>query len=409
MKDREIAINKGHIEKKIIISNEIITFSNLEDSINHKYNISTIALAGNGNFPPPFLKGSKVLRDIRSSSKRELNNWKKVLPLNQENTDFFKFDFEFSDQFNSGINTENWGVWICENSSSDPFPDIFLINFPLWIIGKKFENKTFSRADYSAILSQTYRILLSGISAASIFKLGGNEKKLNECIAFSDIGNNLIDKNLYSKIDQGEIQVQDSEIRVRVFTQVLSEWLLKSEQFEKVIIAYGGGIEKDEIGRIWDSQVLESRDEIAEFGDALKLRVSNVKLLKDLKLNTNRKYLTSVLESAIATFELPTPSLSADLMQSRTLAEAISLELCDKFELRAKEANLFAYLERLSVCKNISPWVTSYLHVIRQLGNEAAHYKTEIQRRPEKPVGKDLVVIHAALNRVLSFCIEENL
>jgi hypothetical protein len=61
----------------------------------------------------------------------------------------------------------------------------------------------------------------------------------------------------------------------------------------------------------------------------------------------------------------------------------------------------------LEESKLLSPWITSYLHVIRQLGNEAAHYKIEACRRPEKPVGKDLIVIHATLNRVLSFCADE--
>ena len=37
------------------------------------------------------------------------------------------------------------------------------------------------------------------------------------------------------------------------------------------------------------------------------------------------------------------------------------------------------------------------------------HYKNEVMRRPEKPVGKDLIVIHAALNRILSFCLDEQL
>ena len=109
------------------------------------------------------------------------------------------------------------------------------------------------------------------------------------------------------------------------------------------------------------------------------------------------------------TFSAPTPSLSADLIQCRSLVEAISYELCTKFELKSQNGNLYGYLERLEQSKKVSPWVTSYFHVIRQLGNEAAHYKNEVSRRPEKPVGKDLIVIHAALNRILSFCRDEQL
>ena len=109
------------------------------------------------------------------------------------------------------------------------------------------------------------------------------------------------------------------------------------------------------------------------------------------------------------TLNSASPSLAADLIQCRTLVEAISHELCAKYDLKVQSGNLFAYIERIENSKKVSPWLTSYLHVIRQLGNEAAHYKKEILRRPEKPVGKDLIVIHAALNRILSFCKDEQL
>ncbi len=112
---------------------------------------------------------------------------------------------------------------------------------------------------------------------------------------------------------------------------------------------------------------------------------------------------------SIETFSALTPSLAADLIQSRSLVEAISYEFCDKYELNTQTANLYSYILRIEESKKVSPWLTSYLHVIRQLGNEVAHYKNEVLRRPEKPVGKDLIVIHAALNRILTFCIDEKL
>ncbi len=68
MKELEIIIDKGGLEKKIVISSGIISFDNPENSITSKYNLSTVVIAGNGDFAPPFPKGSKVLRDIRETS-----------------------------------------------------------------------------------------------------------------------------------------------------------------------------------------------------------------------------------------------------------------------------------------------------------------------------------------------------
>jgi hypothetical protein len=133
------------------------------------------------------------------------------------------------------------------------------------------------------------------------------------------------------------------------------------------------------------------------------LREKNVVLLKSLIQSTNSKSLVNLFQMSIDSFQAGFPSLAADLIQSRTLVEGISHELCIRYNLNAQSGNLFAYIQRLEESKIISPWVTSYFHVIRQLGNEAAHYKEKKERRPEMPVGKDLIVIHAALNRILSF------
>jgi hypothetical protein len=54
----------------------------------------------------------------------------------------------------------------------------------------------------------------------------------------------------------------------------------------------------------------------------------------------------------------------------------------------------------------VSGWIKSYLHILRVLGNEGAHTK-DSKRRPEQPSGRDLVVIHAALNRILNFACDE--
>jgi hypothetical protein len=264
--------------------------------------------------------------------------------------------------------------------------------------------------EYAAALSRTYRIVLSALTAVCTFQSSNGQTDAKSALALTDMGNNLIDKILISKLDTSEFLADEVyKLRIRIFTQVLSDWLGKNELFNKIIITYGDGIRMDLIERAWDLQVEDSKDEINEFSDALSLREKNVALLNQLKKSTGRINLKSTLELALDSFRMPFPSLSADLIQSRTIVEAISFELCDKFNLKVQSATLFSYVQRLEESKKISPWVTSYLHVIRQLGNEAAHYKMSMERRPEKPMGRDLIVIHAALNRILSFCIDEEL
>lgn len=408
MKEIEIIVEKGGDEKKIVISSGIISFNQSENSVNQKFNTSTIVLAGNGDFPPPFTKGSKVLREIRETSNNNIQNWKLILPLEQNDDDFFRFPINLEQSNGEFINRKNWGIWLHE-SSKENFPDIILVNFPLWTLSKNFKSEDFTIEQFEEVLSFFYRTIMSGLSAYSTF-LSNKKIENSDVIAFSDIGNNLIDKNLIANLSS--IQFQNNDIfkkRIRIFTQVLSDWLLKNDFFNKAVIAYGEGIRTDLVERAWDDQVEESKSDITEFGEALLLRDKNSDVLKKLIQSTKNSRLRTIYEMSFDTFSAPTPSLSADLIQCRSLVEAISYELCTKFELKSQNGNLYGYLERLEQSKKVSPWVTSYFHVIRQLGNEAAHYKNEVTRRPEKPVGKDLIVIHAALNRILSFCRDEQL
>ena len=408
MKEIEIIVEKGGDEKKIVISSGIISFNQSENSVNQKFNTSTIVLAGNGDFPPPFTKGSKVLREIRETSNNDIQNWKLILPLEQNDDDFFRFPINLEQSNGEFINRKNWGIWLHE-SSKENFPDIILVNFPLWTLSKNFKSEDFTLEQFEEVLSFFYRTIMSGLSAYSTF-LSNKKIENSDVIAFSDIGNNLIDKNLIANLSS--IQFQNNDIfkkRIRIFTQVLSDWLLKNDFFNKAVIAYGEGIRTDLVERAWDDQVEESKSDITEFGEALLLRDKNSDVLKKLIQSTKNSRLKTIYEMSFDTFSAPTPSLSADLIQCRSLVEAISYELCTKFELKSQNGNLYGYLERLEQSKKVSPWVTSYFHVIRQLGNEAAHYKNEVSRRPEKPVGKDLIVIHAALNRILSFCRDEQL
>lgn len=406
MREIEIIIDNGG-QKKIIISSGIISFDNRGNSINSKFKLSTVVIAGNGDFPPPFTKGSKVLREIRESSGMPIENWKLIVPLHQKENDFYKFPFNLVDVTTQDASTENWGVWLGESQTED-FPDIMLFNFPIWLISRKFKKFEFNEEQFEEILSFTYRTILSVLSATLTF-LSANKKRIFPgTLALSDIGNNLIDKALISNINENEYFSNNLyKLRIRVFTQVLSDWLIQHDFFRCAVITFGNGVRMDLVERAWDIQAEESKSDFAEFGEALLLRSKNVNYIKDLINSTQRQSFKNALQMALETLSSDSPSLAADLIQCRSLVEAISHELCIKYELKVQNANLIAYIQRIEECKKVSPWLTSYLHVIRQLGNEAAHYKTEVLRRPEKPVGKDLVVIHAALNRILSFCKDE--
>jgi hypothetical protein len=410
MRELDIIIENGGIEKKIIISSGKISFDNSEESISSKHEISTIVIAGNGDFPPPFHKGSKVLRELRETSGKSIDLWKLVFPLHQNEIDYFKFSLNTPNNETEIKNIENWGIWIYEDSIENKLPNIILINFPFWIISRTFLNKESTKEEFSESLSQIYRTILSGLGAICSYHFSNKRIPKNGALVLSDIGNNLIDKALIANISEEEFLADGLyKMRIRTFTQVLSEWMMKTEFFYKVIISYGEGVRMDLIERAWDKQALESKDDLAEFGEAIELRNKNANIIRQLHKTTIKKSLQNILELSLKTFSNPSLSLSADLIQSRALIEGISMELCLKYNLTIQGGSLFSYIQKIEESKKISPWVTSYLHVIRQLGNEGAHYKSDTIRRPEMPVGKDLIVIHAALNRILSFCIDEQI
>ena len=410
MKEIEIVVDKGYGEKKIIISDAKISFDESDSVLlAEEKKPAMLVIAGNGNYPAPFDKGSRILRELRESSSYNLDTWKLVLPLHHLANDFFTFDIIQDELVDDKLatNRASWGIWH-HSSENEKYPDILYFNFPLWTINSYFKKHGFKQGVYKEILSTIYRTLLSSISGITAYHLDTKYAFSNRTLLFSDIGNNLIDKVLLNQWDQDEnLSEEISKIRVKVFTEVLMGWLANSTSFDRAFISYGEGMHMHALQRAWDDQADESKDESLEFEEALALRAKNKQLLTRLELNTTiHTSLKYTLNSSIQTFNTE-PSLSADLIQSRSLVEALTLQLCRKHDLKSKESTLDSYLKRLEESKKISAWITSYCHVIRLLGNEAAHCKSEITRRPERPIGKDLVVIHAALYRILSFCLDE--
>lgn len=87
----------------------------------------------------------------------------------------------------------------------------------------------------------------------------------------------------------------------------------------------------------------------------------------------------------------------------RGLAEALSAELCEIHQLRGS-ANTFANLSQLEKQQGVAPWILSYLHTMRTLGNEASHVVQEGKsRRPDVLDHDDLLVLLANIRRVLDF------
>jgi hypothetical protein len=330
-----------------------------------------------------------------------------VLDLHQGQSNYFKLPIE-NTKYLESEKSNNWGVWFCQSQDHELYPDIVLINFPLWIISNAIGNNDINKDKYSQILSQVYRVLLTGISSIYLYKLNVNKSK--KSLALSDIGNNLIDKTIFSKFNVSDPLEEDLyKVRIRVFTQVLSEWMTQSDLFDNAIISYGKGVRMDLIAKAWDIQAKSTKEELQDFNEAVELRNKNINLIRQLIRKTKDQALLNRLNEAFESLSKSSLSVSIDFLMTRTLIEVISIKLCEKFNLQIKDANLWAYIDRLEKSKIVAPWITSYLHVIRTLANEAAHYKSELERRPELPISRDAIVIHAALNRILSFCIDENL
>lgn len=86
----------------------------------------------------------------------------------------------------------------------------------------------------------------------------------------------------------------------------------------------------------------------------------------------------------------------------RMLAEVVSSSICHDLGLPA-EKNAFANIERIHATKRVAPWINSYLHCLRILGNESVHSADSLQRQPRALESHDLVVLFANLQRVIEF------
>lgn len=399
----ELFIDRGFGEKTIQITDSFIDLDPSAETSLWKIHKPELLVFGCNGEPAPFEKGSAVLKGIRKSIARPLTDWKVILELHDDPAKTFSIldipGVEHSD------NTNHWGIWVHKTDDPALYPDLILINYPIHLINYKLKKSNLPSDEIVTllpeVLSKLYRSLLAAIDAYLMFHLGTLKIRT---ILMSDIGS---------------IMLKDSSLdgrssRITIFSQVIGSWIGIHPEMEKIIIAYGGGHRAGELQQQiehWAEQEKAGAGEEAELVNAGELRQDNSRICRQiyevLPTIPEFDHLRSCLNTSAEIFSVGNPILATDALQSRKLTEALTKELTEMYLPKSNDKTLDSYIRRLEETKKISPWMTSYMHVIRILGNEAAHYNKEQQKRPERPAGKDLTVIHAALGRVLTFCLSE--
>lgn len=397
MKEIEIHFDRGHGDKTLTISPRKITGEMDDHDLLEIHKPGLVVFAVNGMYAPPFHQGSKVLKALRSSTALDLDQWKLVIPLPETDQSLIRIFDDLPKDFEAA-HRPFWGIWICRSEDREKVPDLMAANFPVWELRNQWAKRGEDAEFVLEKLSSLYRAIVAGIDATRTFSL-----LPFGAVVMADLGGGMMDgRNSNERLQP---------LRVRVLGEVLGAWLSNSVDPSHAIVSFGGTINDEMLAAAWGEQAAQSKDEEAEFGHAQELRKENAEWCKRLaalpKLESAGSGIAGLLQQAAETFGSDTIALGPDMLQSRAVAEALAARLAILFEAKQGDANLFAYTTRLEETKRVSPWITSYLHVLRQLGNEAAHFKATVVRRPERPVGRDLVVIHAALNRVLSFAYGE--
>jgi hypothetical protein len=361
------------------------------------YDPGIIVFAANGDLPPPFPKGSSVLRELRTRYGKQFADWKRVVPLTEGPESLIQVLRGYPVPA-AVAHRESWGIWVCRAEETGGGPDLVAINFPAWLLRNQWKDEGMNPDSLALSLSILYRAMVAGLDLVRTF----NSQSI-ATVLMSDIGGTMLSDRRLSEVVQ--------PLRIRVMGEVLGTWLANSIQPSKVVVAFGGTVDGGLVSRAWNEQAQQGQSEEQEFGEALRIRETNADLCRRIaSLPSLSKpgglRLSEVLEEAATCFESSPPSLVPELLQSRSLAEVLVV-----FHLQSRSARELPHefekkIEALRD-RGVSPWVLSYLHTIRVLGNEAAHIRLNATRRPEKPVGRDLVVLHAALNRVLVFALGE--
>ena len=393
----EIHLDHGFGEKSLVISPLRIGEGDGLGELLRVYDPGIIVFAANGDLPPPFPKGSSVLRELRTRYGKQFADWKRVVPLTEGPESLIQVLRGYPVPA-AAAHRESWGIWVCRAEETGGGPDLVAINFPAWLLRNQWKDEGMNPDLLALSLSILYRAMVAGLDLVRTF----NSQSI-ATVLMSDIGGTMLSDRRLSEVVQ--------PLRIRVMGEVLGTWLANSIQPSKVVVAFGGTVDGGLVSRAWNEQVQQGQSEEQEFGEALRIRETNADLCRRIAYlpslsKSGGLRLSEVLGEAATCFESSPPSLVPELLQSRSLAEVLVV-----FHLQSRSARELPHefekkIEALRD-RGVSPWVLSYLHTIRVLGNEAAHIRLNATRRPEKPVGRDLVVLHAALNRVLVFALGE--
>lgn len=391
MKQIELYIDRGYGEKSLILSSQPISFSEkyLIDADFVKDVPGLIVFNSSGFSPPPFIKGSRVLRSIREKSRKKFHNWKKIISINDSDLNFFNFlDY---DQFEEDKNSKYWGVWVSEEKFKKT--TLIALNFPIWTFRIQWEKANNDQKFLEDNYSMLYRIVLSSIDAYLNFKTSEYSS-----ILFADIGGG-------QKLSQ-----ELNTIRIKILAESIAAWLTNTNKLDQVIISCGAnnGVNPTDIMSAWSKQIGDLKGTEEEYGEALELRAANAKLCNgiarlDIVIH-KYEYIIYILKETSKNFALKEHLfLEVDLIQARKILETILEVILKLNNLKHKKANLFKYIERLEKSSKIAAWMTSYCHTIRMLGNQGAHFNDGSKKNPERLETRDLIVLHATLNRVLAF------
>ena len=393
----EIHLDHGFGEKSLVISPLRIGEGDGLGELLRVYDPGIIVFAANGDLPPPFPKGSSVLRELRTRYGKQFADWKRVVPLTEGPESLIQVLRGYPVPA-AAAHRESWGIWVCRAEETGGGPDLLAINFPVWILREQWKDEGMNPDSLALSLSILYRAVVAGLDLVRTF----NSQSI-ATVLMSDIGGTMLSDRRLSEVVQ--------PLRIRVMGEVLGTWLANSIQPSKVVVAFGGTVDDGLVSRAWSEQVQQGQSEEQEFGEALRIRETNADLCRRIAYLPSLSKpgglrLSEVLGEAATYFESSPPSLVPELLQSRSLAEVLVV-----FHLQSRSGRKLPHDLKIKIDSladfGVSPWVVQYLQTIRALGNEAAHIRLNATRRPEKPVGRDLVVLHAALNRVLVFALDE--
>ena len=140
-------------------------------------------------------------------------------------------------------------------------------------------------------------------------------------------------------------------------------------------------------------------------GDILSSLISQVtdqiSVLQNLKVSASLKRSLNDLKQLLSYEPVSIQSVNSN---SRTIIEYMAKDLIDAFGIERQDNKLYTLIDSLR--SKLSPWVISYMHAIRLIGNSSSHAshlnKDYVPKSMEK---SDLLAVLGALTNLLSLWI----